>query len=302
MKRRAMSRAIRTGCLSVLIGAAQPAAPAWADPPRADPPASNPRQADAPPPDDALRGPKVDASSAAPTLVERDFEGRIKRLDIPPEEAALDLLDLDDATRAETRRILTERAAVLDTIVRDNLALVIEAGNARQAGDRARARELFRELMQKAGPLRERGRLADELKDVMPAEAREAYDRVRTQYWQAVAAEPPRDGEAMGEDLPRGAGGRLGAEGLRVVGNEIRRSYERLIAERTARLDEFLNAMSLPPEVETRVRNHIIDDAQKNLGNPSTRQRTELFQKIYRELDAEQREALLEYVRERTRG
>src|SRR5688572_10940123 len=85
---------------------------------------------DSKPAEAVLSGPKVEAKAQARTLVERDETGHVKRLDIPPAEAALKLLELDDATKEKAQAILDKRAAILDKIVKENLLLLVELSNA----------------------------------------------------------------------------------------------------------------------------------------------------------------------------
>ena len=91
-----------------------------------------------PPPDaDALRGPTISTKSSAAkqSIVERDFDGRVKKLDEPPALAALRVLELTPEERAATEKVVSDRAAALDAIVRDNLKLIIELALAQQAKD-----------------------------------------------------------------------------------------------------------------------------------------------------------------------
>lgn len=248
------------------------------------------------PPGDVLAGPRIAPEAKATSLVESEMTGGIKRLDVPPDEAALELLDLNDETKAACQRILVERAAALDAFVADNLTTLLEASNARQAGDAAEARRLFRELMGRAGPLRARGKLGDELRSVMPPEAAAEHRRLVEEYWRAIVAEA--GGAGGGGDMqPRG--GAIERESIRAIGEEIRRSYERQAAERQGQLDEFLGAMNLPPERETKIRNILIDDFQKNQGKGDRASRFRTFMRVYRELEGEERQALVEFVRAR---
>src|SRR5689334_3113710 len=98
---------------------------------------------------DPLRGPALKDQPAKATLIERDFAGKLKRPDIPVEEAALPLLNLDAESRARVDAALAARAQVLDQIVVDNLELVVRLHNARQSGDRLDQLNTLAEFMKK---------------------------------------------------------------------------------------------------------------------------------------------------------
>ncbi len=74
-----------------------------------------------PPREPSLGGPKVTEQAAKPTLIHRELDGSIKRLDTAPAEAAVRLLKLDDATRTKVDAILTEQSAAWDALIRTNL-------------------------------------------------------------------------------------------------------------------------------------------------------------------------------------
>ncbi len=156
------------------------------------------------PPANILAGPKVASDAAGATLVQRDETGKVRRLDVPPAEAALELLELDDASRAKAQEILDERAAAIDSIVRENLQLLARLANAGKAKEKSDQRQLYRELAEKAEPLRARGPLADELASVLPQEKAEQLRTYVGQYYEAIAAEdhsPAADApDLMGEE------------------------------------------------------------------------------------------------------
>src|SRR5436853_2085458 len=97
---------------------------------------------------DPLGGPRVNGGERVgpATLVQRDFSGKIKRLEVPPEEAALERLNLDQPTREKIQSVLAARAQVLDKIVVDNIDLVVRFANARQAGDKPEQIKLLGEF------------------------------------------------------------------------------------------------------------------------------------------------------------
>ena len=67
-----------------------------------------------------LSGPKVgDAAVGTLSLVEKDFDGKIKMLEVRPEVAGLKLLKLSDAEKAATDKILQEREAMVAKVLKE---------------------------------------------------------------------------------------------------------------------------------------------------------------------------------------
>lgn len=240
---------------------------------------------------EVLAGPKV-APASAPSLVERDFTGRVKRLDLPPEEAALALLDLDSEAREATTRILNERAAIMDRIVRDNIDLLLRFVTARQGGDRAAILSLLAEFSAKLEPVHARGELVDELHDALPPAARGTFTSLVSDYRRAIADEAVADAKAKGERArPRAIAAR---ERLADLGLEVKRSYERQIGAGQKELDELIAELNLSSEQEAFVRNLVIEHVQKTKGKPTPAQQRQLVVTIMARLTAEQNKIVLE--------
>ena len=84
---------------------------------------------DAPSPDEApLTGPDI-GRAKMPSIIQRTFEGTLQRLDIWPEEAAIELLDLTDESREQINDILASRAAAIDKVVSENLDDLLKLAN-----------------------------------------------------------------------------------------------------------------------------------------------------------------------------
>ncbi len=107
-----------------------PASPKSSTPPRVEPstPAASPAAAEP-----SLGGPKVTAAETASTLIERDLEGKVKRLVVSPAEAAVKLLKLDAPTRAKVDAVLIDNAAAWDGFVRTNLKDVLRIAQGLQS-------------------------------------------------------------------------------------------------------------------------------------------------------------------------
>lgn len=281
-----------------------------------------------------LAGPSVGGDEAAggATIVVRDFSGKIKRPDMRPEVAALEVLSLSDREREATRQVLAQRAATLDKLVRENIDLLLRAQAAREGDDRAEKQAVLKEITRAFAPLGEGGTLQAKLMaELEPANAAK-FRAVLHEYWRArareaapqrddkpptkqpaaqrqrgdelmrdAASDPMRDG-AAGHDVEalltkrqRQALARIAAETL---GQEVRRSYENLAADGAARLDAVIEALALTDEQQTKVRAIVTEFAQESKLNPTRMQRLKLFLRVSRELTPEQRRKFIDLARD----
>lgn len=245
----------------------------------------------------ALGGPKIREEPAKATLIERDFSGKLKRLDSSPEEVALPLLNLDADTKAKTDAILAERAAILDKAVIDNLDLVIQIHNAKESGDKAEKLRLLGELMKHLKPLTARGPLVDELAATMPKPQADTFKKLVADYRDAAIAENQADAKARGEKLTQRQA--TIRENLVTLGLDIKRSYNRQITARVADFERILAELNLSPEQETKVRNMVVEFAQQTKGRPTADDKRSLFFKIMAVLDSEQQKTLMRLYAER---
>ncbi len=249
-------------------------------------------QPPAQPANDALAGPTVQETKAKPTLIKRDFNGLLVRPDLAIEEAALDLLDLTDEERAATGKVLDERAAILDSVVGNNLDLLIQFNGA--ADRNPQSIKAVRDFATKLEPLRARGRLIDELAQALPADKAQDLRDLHKEYWQAIIKEESDNARKAGEQgRPREI---LATETLKAFGAEIRRSYERRVVSGTRELDELLARLGLSPETEGQVRKITQDWFQETLGRPTEAQRRQLTTRIFAVLKPDERARVLREI------
>lgn len=271
------------------------AAPRWDEPPAT--PATNPA-GDA----DALRGPTLDKHPDRPqrSIVERDFNGRLKKHEDHPVLVALSRLELTADEKAAADKVLGERAAAIDTIVRDNLKELVQLDGAKKSGDAAATNKLQADLLAKAKPFFQRGTMLAELMPVLPeskfVELRkmvEEYTRIATQD---RAADP-----MSGKDKPNAVGNLL-TQGFENFGAEAKASFKRVVEAGGKDFDKLIQMLQLTPEQESKVRQLAGDLYQKTYGKPTKRQQFKLFLSIYAELDTQQRHRLAEYIGEEARA
>jgi hypothetical protein len=249
---------------------------------------------------DALRGPSIEKHPDRPvrSIVERDFNGRLKRLEDHPVLVALSRLDLSAADKAAAERVLGDRAAAIDMIVRDNLKELVELDGAKKSGDGPAASKLQADLLEKAKPFFKRGTMLAELMPVLPEEKFaelkkmvEEYNRVATQ---------DRNTDPMNKDKPNPVGNLL-AQGFENFGAEAKASFKRVVEAGGKDFDKLIQSLDLTPEQESKVRQKAGDLFQKTYGKPTKGQQLKLFLDIYAELNTEQRHHLARYIGEESR-
>lgn len=239
-----------------------------------------------------LAGPKIDEKTAGPTLVRYDMSNRLRRLnDASPEEAALELLRLSEEEKGEVAHVLTERAKAVDEVVGNNLPLLLEATLAREANDRRALREHLGKLYEKFAAVRARGALKDEIAYVLTDEHASAFRTLVDDYWKAVVRDElkGRTSEMEGEK------GRaiVVREALMAFGTEIRRSYERQVAQKTAQLEDLIARAEATPEQAEKIRQITSAAFQASGGKPTLQQRRETFAKVMKVLSREQQGRVL---------
>jgi hypothetical protein len=273
------------------------------------PPASAPAKAGAPAESNPLAGPAVGAqagTAAKPTLVQRDFGGTLVRLDVPPAEAAVKLIELDPPTRARVDAILLARSALLDELVTNNLELLAQLQGARAGGGEDQTRAAMKQLMDKAEPLRARGPLIDELAAVLPADKAAQARSLTEEYMRAAISqrmEKASGGKALSvRERARAMREAAREEALAMIGQEIRRSYERTVGQRSSDFEALLKDLGVTPEQESKIRKIVQDAFLANYGKTSADERTKAFWSVYAELNDEQRQRVVKRLFEERAG
>lgn len=277
----------------------------------------------------ALQGPKVSTPAASkPTLVKKDFDGKLELLDTRPEQAALAHLKLSEEEQAATQKILTDRLGKVTTFVFEHQDLF----NALQAGRQGGASR--QELAPKMRELAEAGKdfidpplltqLSEKLSTDNAAElrrlvaeyagalaeynqsqrganagsgdeanARRAERRRRAEQRQEPMADKPMTGEKAAEvtpdyTIPR----RLE---ITLLLREMGRALSGVVTERREATEELFKAINATDEQKSKIE-AIIREGRTGTGKPPTpEQRAENARKIMELLTPEQRELMRKY-------
>jgi hypothetical protein len=176
----------------------------------------------------------------------------------------------------------------MDTMVRENLGLIVNVKNASESGDKAELVRLLGQVREKLAPLTARGTMLEELRGVLTSADYASVEGLVKEYRSAVM-----------EDL-RAEGGRARPaqlavrEGLVELGQEIKRSYERQFSARAAEFEKVLSKLDLRPEQEQTIRTMVHDHFQETMGRATPQQNRVLFVRILGTLNREQQVKLLQ--------
>lgn len=244
--------------------------------------------ADEPPP---LAGPKVPdpekPRSDSPSIVSREFDGKMRPLGTSPVAAALAQLDLDETTRKAADEVLAARARDMDAFVRDNLQQLALLKNAKDSGDREGFRRELLAVLQLAKPITDKGSLVEQVARVLPADRANQLRTMVADHARAKVADR-MDSDASGQ-RPAGRFQAVIAEQLGGIGEEIKAAYERTIKSKSGELERISKHLNLTAEQESRIQQAYVDLFQKTAGKPTRVQRFALFSSMFSELTPEQK-------------
>lgn len=263
---------------------------------------------------DPMSGPKVEpgggeAAKAPASLVKRDFDGKLERLDRRPEAAALDLLGLTAEERAGADKLLAARAGKVSELLTEHYALFLSLQGARQGG--AAAEELrpkMREFREAAGGLVDPP-LAQQVAATLPEAKRAEFSRLVGEYIRAMSeedaatrrgGEPAMEGDRPAARRPERAGAAPMRMELNLLLREVGRTLSAMVTERRERMDELLKAVGASDEQGEKIRRLAREAAAEGGGmNQTEAQRAELARKILDVLTPEQRRKWVEATRGR---
>lgn len=213
------------------IAAGIVAATSLGSPPETDaPPPASPRSVSpaADPATGPLAGPiTAAASSSAPSLVQRDFTGRVVRPETAIEVLALEGLGLSPADRARVDEILGQRARELEVFVLENIETLGELDGAVRTSNTREAVRLLLRLAGRLPPTLASGTLQQQLADALPAHLRDAYNARLEDYWLALIDD---DRAQRNLNAPRARWQALAEDRLQALGKELAQAFERTVA------------------------------------------------------------------------
>lgn len=240
----------------------------------------------------ALSGPIV-ADSLERTLVQHDFQSGFVRLEERPEEAAMNLLELEPSRREAVREKLSARRAAIDMLLIDNIDLVKETTDAIQAGDQARVQELSREMFDRFDPAHERDPLMPVLMEVLNADEQAELRRLVDEYWSAWIDWELRNARDRSDPARQRVQERLA---FALFQQEVRQAYERTLRPYREKLEAIYAALEPTDEQRAAIRAVVIDFIRETRLQPTAEQRSRAARQIYDLLDEQDRIKLFELI------
>ena len=243
---------------------------------------------------DTLRGPEV-PDTRTRTLVRKTMTGRLERLQVRPEVAALQQLDLDTETAEAAREIVDGRTFGVTMMLVDELDRIKEMTDKRLAGDGDGARVIFDEMWRAHDPDETRSPLVVPLKTVLDDDQMETLTTLVDEYWDAWIDWELRNNEKRraNPEVRQRVERRLA---LGLFQREVQEGYEASLRRYQQAIDSVAEAVEPTPEQRERIRMIIIEHikATRLQATPVERRATNL--KIYRMLDEDRKEKLFEYM------
>lgn len=282
--------------------------------PKAKPAPKNPPGSESP-----LAGPRVDKTPTGKTLVERNFDGSLVRLDERPERAAVGLLTLSSEQKEPIGRLFEERGAAVSKLLYDHFETFLAVQAARQGGafrpggdskEREQLASKMRELHDAAAEAGlVRPALVEQVAKILPEDQAPEFRRLVSEYVTALEAQAQREmggtqgaftrpGSPTPDGARRGYGPGAERTEMNLFLREMARTLGGLVQERKERTEALFKAVDATPEQRTAIEKMLRDGAEKSRGRqPTPEQRAENFRKIMELLTPEQRGKAREQLR-----
>lgn len=240
--------------------------------------------------DSPLAGPRVGAKVTRITLVEFGIDGKVRRPDATPEEAAVGLLALPPEVAARVTKVVGERARIIERFVTENIDLLTIAGQVFATGKPNEQIMLGVSAAEKLMPLWERGPIRDEIAAVLPTETRVKFEAILDEYWNAVLDEH-RKGKKWGEFSWFGT---MAEERLKIVGREIEKAFQRTEQSGGLVYAYVAKDLNLSPAQSRRIRALLSEFVEKGGDGAPKEVKDRIFGSVFAMLTPEQAKILME--------
>lgn len=261
-----------------------------------EPPAKQPEKQPAAPAANPLGGPKIDApTQATPSLVSSDFNGTVRRLETTPEEAAVALLNLTGSAKERVDALFAKRGKAIEEFVTGNLDLLTKLDTAGKTNNKRDQLMLGLEAFQKLNAVWKDGTLFDQVKSALPDNQRAEFERLVTDYWNALVEEGKNIPGENGKE--RGRFEIVAGERLQAFVGEIGRAFERGVKSGRLIAEFVLKDLNLTDAQKARVREIIDSEAAEAPLKEDDKRYEGLFLKILGILDEQQRTAIIKRFR-----
>ena len=244
--------------------------------------------------DDPLRGPEV-PDTRTRTLVKKTMTGRLERLQVRPEVAALQELDLDAETAEAARQVVDDRSFAVTMMLVDELDRIKEMTDKRTAGDNEGAQAIFDEMWEAFEPDAPRSPLIKPLGAVLDDEQTASLRELVDEYWESLIDWELRNNEQRRQnpEVRKRVERRVA---LRMFQREVQEGYEASLRRYQQAIDAVADAVKPTPEQRHEIRMIIIEHIKRTRLSATPEQRRATNLEIYRMLDDDRKEKLFQYM------
>lgn len=244
-----------------------------------------------------LAGPGV-ADPERDSLVVYEYGGQLQELGLPPAEAALELLDLDEATAARVAGVIAARALLAENLVTENFELFIQAETVEASGSDLDKGLFFLNVVRVLHPLIQRGRLEEEIRPLLPEETAREFDRLLDGYWRALGQARADEARAKGERVRLRKAVRQARQ--EQWGKEVELAAQRALESEKFAVEYLTKGLDLSEAQQDRIQKAIFDHMGRAMaesgGQASEDDVGRLFVEVLAFLNEEQRAELLERI------
>lgn len=248
------------------------------------------------PADNPLRGPEVPESRTR-TLVKKTMTGRLERLDVRPEVAALQQLDLSPETAEEARGIIEARTDAITMLLVEELDAVRAISDRSRDGKTEEAERIFRGLWEAFEPGAQLSPLLDDLAPLLDESQRVIMAALVEEYWEARIDWELRSSEERrtNERVRARVADRLAYQAFQ---QEVRRAYNASLKRYHDALEGIYTAVEPTRKQREQIRSMVIEHIKDTKLRATPAQRRAMQMRIYRMLDDDRKEKLFGYLTE----
>jgi hypothetical protein len=245
-----------------------------------------PPEAGAPGEAPALGGPSVKDREVT-SLVRMDMNGKLVRLDVRPEQAALDLIVLEPETRERARAAVERwKEAVAQHLV-DNVELVVQYTDANRAGDKAGAKKAGDELFERFDAAKRRDPVVEYLEGVLTPDELARLRGIVDEYWEAlitaeIGGKKDQDRDKVQRRLSMG-----------MFQGEAVAAYGAFFKPLERKVEAVFTAVDPTPEQREAIRDAAVRYVREGRLHPGDEERHALARRVYDALDEERRVKLI---------
>lgn len=241
-----------------------------------------------------LAGPSVTATGPR-TLVVYEYGGGLQELGLPPAEAALELLDLDDAAAERVAHVLAERSMLAEQLIIDNFDLVSQGEAIEASANQLEKGVFFLQVIRALYPLIERGSLEDEIRPLLPEQTAAEYDALLDEYWHAVGKSRVEQAAAKNQKLRLRKAVREARRDQ--LGKEVELAAKRALESERFAVDYLTRGLDLSATQEERIKTLVVDFVARTMGEASEQDKGRLFGEVLAYLNEHQRNLLIERIK-----